>query len=197
MEFMKQIIFVTTTPERVEVITNFLHSMREYSGKYSLFIQSGYEYNQFEFARDHQFDEILTLNDSIEIKDYSLFDLIFETYKGKSVSFTGHPYFLMDMGKFKREPYLQAAYEGSETYIGRGTHEYLFGTKYCECAKEEPVVLFPDLLEPERKVNVTNHWVTYETKFGRKNMILENQYIKKYKGHWTGGMMRSADRNGL
>jgi hypothetical protein len=36
----------------------------------------------------------------------------------------------------------------------------------------------------------------FEAKFGRRNMIMENQYIKKYKAHWTLGMLKNVDKNG-
>jgi hypothetical protein len=37
----------------------------------------------------------------------------------------------------------------------------------------------------------------FEDKFGRKNIILENNYIKKYKGHWTRRMLYNLDKNGF
>lgn len=190
---MKQVIYVATTPGRVEFITNFLQSMKNYDGKYPLFIESSYEYGWFDFAKDHEWDELLFLHDSCEIKDYDLFDNVFETYKGKSVSFTGVPYFLMGLGKFLREPYLKASFPTKNAYMDYKDKEFTFGNDYVKYAGEEPIVLFPDFMENEER----DKGRVMERKFGRRNVILENQYIKKYKGHWTRRMLYNLDKNGF
>jgi len=190
---MKQIIYVATTPGRVEFLTNFLESMRKYDGKYPLFIESSYEYGWFDFARNYEWDELLFLHDSCEIKDYDLFDMVFETYKGKSVSFTGIPYFLMGLGKFLRDPYLKASFDTKNAYMDYKDKEFTFGNDYVKYAGEPPVVLFPEFLENEKK----DKYRAMERKFGRQNIILENQYIKKYKGHWTRKMLYNLDKNGF
>jgi len=189
---MKQIIYVATTPGRYEFISNFLQSMKGYSGKYPVFIESAYEYGWFDFARNHEWDELLFLHDSCEIKDYSLFDEVFETYKGKSVSFTGIPYFLMGLGKFLREPYLKASFDTKNAYMDYQTKEFTFGPNYIKHA-DTPIVLLPDLLDGE-KIEGNRR---FERKFGRQNLVLENQYIKKYKGHWTKRMLYNLDKNGF
>jgi hypothetical protein len=190
---MKQIIYVATTLGRTEFIFNFLNSMKGYNGKYPLFIESSYEYGWFDFARDHQWDELLFLHDSCEIKDYGLFDLVFEEHKGKSVSFSDLPYFIMGLGKFLREPYLASSFDTKNAYIDYQTKEFTFGPRYVELAGEKPVVLFPDFMDNERQ----DYSRKFENKFGRKNIILENKYIKKYKGHWTRRMLYNLDRDGF
>ena len=192
---MKQIIYVATTPGRVEFITNFLQSMSKYDGKYPVFIESCYEYGWFDFALHHEWDELLFLHDSCEIKDYSLFDICFEQYKGKSVSFTDIPYFIMGLGKFLREPYLKASFPTKNAYRDYQMREFTFGNKYVEYAGEKPIVLFSDFMDGERIDH--GHHRKFETKFGRQNLILENQYIKKYKGHWTRYMLYNLDKNGF
>jgi hypothetical protein len=191
---MRQVILVQTTPGRVEILTNFLQSIKNYDGKYPLFIESAYNYSWFDFVTHHEFDEILILHDSVEIKDLSLFDLVFDKYKGRSVSFTGMPYFVMEMGKYKRKPYLESIFEGSETYKGRGQNEFQFGPAYVKNSNEVPVVLFPNMMEcewPGNKKKRKFHW-----KFNRGNLVLENQYIRKYKGHWAECMIRTLDKDG-
>jgi hypothetical protein len=190
---MKQIVYVATTPGRYDFITNFLQSMKGYDGKYPLFIESCYEYGWFDFAKDHQWDELLFLHDSIEIKDYALFDLVFETYKGKSVSFSDKPYFIMGLGKFLREPYLEASFDTKNAYMDYKDKEFTFGNDYVKYADESPIVLFPDLMKNEER----DTYRAMERKFGRRNILLENQYIKKYKGHWTRGMLYNLDKNGF
>jgi hypothetical protein len=191
---MRQVIYVATTPGRVEFITNFLQSVKKYYGKYPIFIESCYEYGWFDFALHHEWDELLFLHDSCEIKDYELFDIVFEQYKEKSVSFTGHPYFLMGLGKFLRDPYIKASFPTKNAYMDYKDKEYTFGQRYLQHSKEEkPVVLFPDFMEPEER----DFYRPMEHKFGRRNIILENKYIKKYKGHWTTHMLYNLDKNGF
>jgi len=191
---MKQIIYVATTPGRYEFIANFLQSMKGYDGKYPLFIESSYEYGWFDFAQSHQWDELLFLHDSVEIKDYALFDLVFEKYKGKSVSFTDTPYFLMGLGKFLRKPYLEVSFDTKNAYMDYKDKEFLFGKIYTK-STETPIVLFPDFMDSERQINgKVRH---FERKFGRQNLVLENQYIKKYKGHWTSTMLYNLDKDGF
>ena len=192
---VKQIVYVATTPGRIEFIKNFLESIREYSGKYPIFIESACGYDWFDFARNHQWDELLFLHDSIEIKDLSFFDLVFETHKGKSVSFSGEPFFIMGLGKFLREPYLKASFPTKNAYMDYKDGEFTFGPEYVKYAGEKPVVLFPDFMDSEREDQ--GHKRPFEQKFGRRNLILENNYIKKYKGHWTRRMLYNLDKNGF
>jgi len=76
-----------------------------------------------------------------------------------------------------------------------GAGEYSFGPTYVKNdGGKEPFVLFPDFLDEEqRQHGLKPH---FERKFGRQNMIMENQYIKKYKAHWTYNMLKNVDRNG-
>jgi len=192
---MKQIIYVASTPGRIDFLTNFLQSVKNYDGKYPIFIESCYHYGWFDFATDHEYDEILFLHDSVEIKDYSLFDLVFDTYRGLSVSFTDKPYFIMGLGKFLRKPYLESSFYTNNAYEDYGPHEFSFGPDYVKHdGGRIPVVLFPDFLEEEQMQHGKRP--RYERKFNRLNLVMENKYIKKYKGHWTANMIKNVDKNG-
>jgi hypothetical protein len=187
---MKQAIFVAATPHRTDFLANFLSFMREYSGKYPIIIYSDYNFSKFDsFMRTTLYDEVLYLADSIEVKDLSLFDLIFEKYKGQSVSFTDVPYFLMGFGKWRRESYIKLPVENQLSYHQGADIEGVKGEKYAEI-DGKPVILFPSLMDRE-------HFdPRYEVKFNRENLILENEYIKKYKGHWHLEMTDNVDLNG-
>jgi len=191
---LRQVIYVASTPGRVDFITNFLQSMKNYDGKYPMFIESWYQYDWFDFAKHHEWDELLFLHDSMEIKDYSLFDIVFEKYKGESVSFTYQPFFIMGLGKYLRKPYLEAAFTTTNAYSDYAPHEYTFGSEYVKCAGKEPIVLFPDFMEEEQMQHGKRPH--YERKFNRQNLVMENQYVKKYKGHWTNNMIKNVDKNG-
>lgn len=192
---MRQVIYVATTPGRIDFITNFLQSVRDYDGKYPIFIESCYNYDWFDFALHHEYDELLFLHDSIEVKDFSIFDLCFETHRGESVSFTESPFFVMGLGKFLRKPYLASVFANNNAYTDYEQHEFTFGDEYVKNVGRNPVVLFPDFLEEEQRQHGKKP--RFEQKFGRRNLIMENNYIKKYKGHWTHNMLKNLDRNGF
>jgi hypothetical protein len=194
----RQIIYVATTPGRIDFITNFLNSVKNYNGKYPIFIESGYGYDWFDFAKNHNYDEILFLHDSVEIKDLSFFDLVFETHKRKSVSLTDVPYFIMGLGKFLREPYLATIATFPpvpDAYMSYRDVEFNFGPRYCEIAKETPVVITPEF----NRCEWTGHKKErrFTTKFGRYNLILQDKYIRKYKGHWRSDMLQGLDGDGF
>lgn len=194
----RQVIYIATTPGRIEFITNFLNSIRKYNGEYPIFIESAYGYDWYDFARNHDYDEIFFLHDSVEIKDLSIFDLVFKTYKGKSVSFDDKPYFIMGLGKFLKKPYIETANlypPVPEAYVAYRDIEFTFGLKYCEVAGEIPVVLSPEFTKCEWTGHKKERRFT--TKFGRYNLILQNQWIKKYKGHWRNDMLFGLDGDGF
>lgn len=187
----KNVIFVKASPTRKEFLDNFMKSMENYNHKYELVISDGSHSAPLEYAQTHDFDEMLILYDSVEIKDLSLFDLVFETYKGKSVSFSDKPYYMMEMGKVKREPYLKSAFPNLKTFKDVCDIECIFGDIYAKNDGENPIVLFPELMEQER--NNPKH----EIKFGRDNIILENKYLKKYKAHWSMEQVIDCDEDGF
>ena len=192
---MRQIIYIATTPGRLDILQNCLASLKAYDGKYPICIESWYQYDWFDFALHNDFDELLFLHDSIEVKDYSIFDLVFESHRGESVSFTGLPFFVMGLGKFLRKPYLASVFPNKNAYMDYGVGEYTFGPTYVKNdGGKEPFVLFPDFMDEEqRQHGKVPH---FERKFGRQNMIMENKYIKKYKAHWTYNMLKNVDKNG-
>ena len=45
---MRQVIYVATTPGRVDFLINFINSMKDYDGKYPVFIESWYQYDWYD-----------------------------------------------------------------------------------------------------------------------------------------------------
>jgi hypothetical protein len=64
--------------------------------------------------------------------------------------------------------------------------EQYFNQEYFKVSN--PVILFPP--KTFDKGNKENN---YEMKFGRNNQILENEYLKKYKGTWNPNMIKESE----
>lgn len=130
-------------------------------------------------AIDHtHFDEFLHLHDSCEVKDPALFDLVFRQYEGASVSLSHN--FLMYIGKYRRETLEQVGIPRVTTKREEHAQEFEWNAKYIAA---EPKLINP--LLPE-----FGDSGVFEDKFGRKNMILDSPYIRKYKGTWDVSMIK-------
>ena len=176
---MKQAIIIPTHKSFNHWYINCVNTIKT---KYPLImVINTDENNQFELAAIHkaismEIDEFVVLQDTIEIKDNDLFKILFEDYKGKSV-------FLNPMGQMFLNKYLLSEIKqiklpivtdkmsaiNAETNIHR---EYI--TKF------KPHILFPKLVDNPKR----------EEKLGRTNMIIENEYLKKYKGCWNPNMVK-------
>lgn len=124
------------------------------------------------------FDEIFFLNTSMVVKDNSIWDLVFKTHAGRSVAVGDK--FLMHLGKYRREiadrvPYPKINGKLDEVTLGEfgWTREYI---------KLEPNYVTIDPM--------TDTFEAFEEKHGRRNMILENQYFKKWKATWHTDMIK-------
>lgn len=116
------------------------------------------------------YNEICILNESMIIKDNSIWDKIFKENEGKSVMLGVN--YLMFFGKFRREklpPFPEIHSKKDDVLLGElgWCGEYMKNDSYVE-------------IQP-----MTDGYSVYEEKNGRNNMILENDYFKKYKGHWN------------
>ena len=130
-----------------------------------------------------KYDEVFLLHDTCEIKNAYLFDLIFEKYPGISVALTRN--FQMHMGKFLRSVLEKVDIPRAKDAWVDADVEESFPPKYIVAADWRYVTLFPGFASvgdwpPER-----------EEKFGRLNMVLENEFLKKYKSKWSRNMIRT------
>lgn len=127
----------------------------------------GYELGALKLLKDRD-DSVFLLQDTTEIKDQSIFDIANE-YEG-SIALCAR--FMSFLGKYRTEVINQIGIpivdgkEHSITLETEWTNQYI---------RNEPNFQFIQPLQdnPNR-----------EFKHGRLNMILENDYIKKYKGTW-------------
>jgi hypothetical protein len=119
-------------------------------------------------------DRFLFLQDSWLIKDDSFWDLL-ESHTG-SVAITADPYFYgCYAGVYERSVIEQIGVPEINTKREAIDNEIAWHKRYVEVAGE-PVVLFPDLSDAKATRQVERH--------GRTNLVLENEYIAKYKGTW-------------
>jgi hypothetical protein len=113
------------------------------------------------------------LQDSVIIKDERLFELLDEK---ASIALTNDPStYGMYMGVYERKhlakidiPIPQSKREAIE-------FEMTWTAKYCQAAKNVRIA-FPDLAD--------RNAVKKEIVFGRENLVLENDFLIKYKGNW-------------
>jgi len=117
------------------------------------------------------YDEMVFLNESMVVKDNAIWDILFKEHDGKSVMLGER--FLMFFGKFRREMVNKLVFPEVKTKVD----DVLLGEgKWCREYMElnDHIELQP-LSDNDRR----------EDKHGRTNMVLENDYFIKWKGHWS------------
>ena len=167
-----QAIVIATTPDTYEWLNNLLQSLRGYKN-YPIVILSDFS---FELGKiRHMFyhtnyREFFLLQDSCEVLDTDIFDIVFNMYSGRNVFFAKKGYMYLNKYtaqglEITRPPLVRTKAEAIE--FENSWHK--------EYAKATSVhTLFPNF-------NKSN---TFKEMFGRTNMVIENQYIRKYKGTW-------------
>jgi hypothetical protein len=138
----------------------------------------------FDYIKENKIDEGFILHDSCEIKDNILFPLVFEQFKGLSVAISPYPVlFGMFIGKYRYEILKDIDIPRVRDKFDEMEQEVEFNNLY---SSKEPnkKLLFNDFADKP------DEWSVYETKWGRKNKILENEYIKKYKATWHRSMAK-------
>lgn len=115
-------------------------------------------------AKEKGYDEFILLHDTCVIKDTKLIDIMFEKEGHVSLS----PGFLMCLGKYVTKDLHELP---PQPMTKRQAIE--FEGQYCSALRGE--CLFTELLDSDK----------FEEKNGRNNMVLENDYIRKYKGFWS------------
>lgn len=151
--------------------------------KYHVLVHENTELNnEFEIgalrkAVSENFDEIFLLPDTCLIKDISIFEKMFVDFAGVSVSY-GTDY-LSFIGKYRKEIIDEIGLPKVATKWDAVGAENTWNRRYIF---EEPdfINLFPDFKDGNN----------FCYKYDRKNMILENEYMIKYKGCWCPSMIK-------
>lgn len=133
-----------------------------------------------------QYDEVIFLHDTMELLDPGLVDYCFTEHAGRSIGFMGGLDFGMNSGKFKpavlrqmRDTVLRVPKDKREAT----EMEYRFGEELLGCDPDAFVMPNPLLDRP-----------VFQRRFGRVNMVLENQYLRKWKGCWSMQLVDDWDR---
>ena len=123
---------------------------------------------------EHQGDSVFLLNETMVIKDHSLFD--------KAAAIDGpaalSPGYLMFCGKFVPEQLSRVKWpvvkdKRADVIYGEA------GVCRDQLAPGVPV-LCPDFTDPDY-----NDEANYQERHGRRNLVLKNDYLIKFKGTWT------------
>lgn len=119
-------------------------------------------------------DRWMLLQDSVVIKDQSFFDKAFAYPKSVAVS-TCPTKFGMYLGIYHRDTLAAIGIPEISTKEEAIYHEMHWSNKYCRA--EDVPVMFTNFTDHNNK-GVVNL-------FDRPNLVLENEYLIKYKGTWS------------
>lgn len=166
---MKRGIVITTHKSTELFLIDLLKSLQDC--KYPIVIvyntdeDNQYERRGLETGRD-LFDEFIYLHDTVLIKDISLFDKLF--YINGMISIA--PNFLMYLGKYESKRLREVNIPQVWDKKGAIAMEFWLRTVFpCPCFD-------PNFVDG-------NH--TFGEKHNRKNMIIENDFLIKYKSTWS------------
>ncbi|HEY9704661.1 MAG TPA: hypothetical protein V6C58_19625 [Allocoleopsis sp.] len=170
---MKRGIVITTHKSTKPFFDDLIKSLKDC--KYPICIVDNTEINHFEkgglLVGMKNFDEFIYLHDTVIIKNLELFDILFSKEGFYSIS----PGFLMYLGKYDSKklstlnlPSVNSKYDAILMEL------WLKHNIPCDCFDKT----FID----------GNH--RFEERHGRKNMVLENDYLIKYKGTWDINMVK-------
>lgn len=174
---MKAII-IATTNGREQWLEQCLESLEGYTRYPKLVTMSGdWELGKIKNASESMvIDEFIFLQDSMVIKDYKWIDEAFD-YHG-SVSIGWRPFF-MYLGKYKTDILRSIEIPKVNNKLDAVNYEYTWPLEYIK-ADPSTKHIFTDLTD-------TNIFLE---KFGRMNMVLENDQLIKYKGTWSLDMVK-------
>jgi hypothetical protein len=138
-----------------------------------------YELGALKWALDHtEFTDFMLLHSSTEVKDLGF---LISLFGEKSVCITER--LGSYMGIYKREILEQMQIPNTPTKSSSVTEEGSFTAQYIIKAPHM-VIDAPEIL-PMRSEK-------YVEKFGRNNMVIENNYLIKYKGCWAPDMIKET-----
>ena len=120
------------------------------------------------------YDEIFFLNETMVVKDNSLWHLIFQNFKGVTVMMGEK--FQMFLNKYQREVVEQTSFP----VVNSRLEDVMMGEDAWHRDYEQACGTW-ESIHPIGD----GHMTGWEDKHGRMNKVLENPYIKKWKHHWN------------
>jgi hypothetical protein len=166
------LIVIGSSPERQEWLSDCSSSIKR---EHIAVVNTGFELGKIAWVINNtNADRFLFLQDSWLIKDEGFWDLL-ESHPS-SVAINADPYYFgCYTGVYERwvideigVPFMRDKREAIKNEID-------WHKAYVEVAGK-PAVLFPELTDNNATGTVERH--------GRINLVLENDYIAKYKGTW-------------
>ena len=165
-------IVIATTPGREQWLQQCLASI-----KHPVLVLSDFT---FELGKinwifnNTKIDRFMFLQDSVVIKNQSLFDLLLKD-KG-SISLTNDPcMYGMYLGVYERQILEKIEIPVPKTKAESIAYELSWTDNYCKAARNVRLA-FTDFSDSRSKRK--------QVLFGRENLVLENDFLIKYKGNW-------------
>lgn len=165
-------IVIATTPGRQEWLKQCLNSI---SKPVLVLSDFTFELGKINWIFNNtKIDRFMFLQDSIIIKDEKIFELLYED-KG-SIALTNDPcMYGMYMGIYERHVLEKVDIPIPKSKAESIQYELTWTDAYCKAARNVRLA-FTDLTDSRAKRK--------EVIFGRENLVLENDFLIKYKGNW-------------
>jgi hypothetical protein len=158
----------------IEYLEEVMHICRVMDWGYAVNREDRYELGAFEVAlRNTDWDEFLFLQDTFEVLDQSFIGVVMETPGSVALG----PTFFHYAGKWLRSV-LETMDIPVVTSKQQSAHwEHTFSRLYWERVGPAGVMVADPAFHDGNPAR-------FEDRFGRHNMILENQWYRKYKADW-------------
>lgn len=165
-------IVIATTPGRQDWLKQCLNSI---SKPVLVLSDFTFELGKINWIFNNtKIDRFMFLQDSIIIKDERIFELLYED-KG-SIALTNDPcMYGMYMGIYERHVLEKVDIPIPKSKAESIQYELTWTEAYCKAARNVRLA-FTDLTDSRAKRK--------EVIFGRENLVLENDFLIKYKGNW-------------
>ena len=166
------LIVIGSSPDRQNWLSECSASINR---EHIAVVNTGFELGKIDWViKNTKAKRFLFLQDSWVIKDDSFWELL-ENEEG-SVCLTADPYYYgCYAGIYERRVIEQIGIPVIESKLDAIENEIAWHKDYVRIAGE-PKVLFPDLTDKNATKTVEKN--------GRTNLVLENDYLVKYKGTW-------------
>lgn len=170
---MKPIIIIATSPLRDHWVSQCIQSIRDIP--YLVVCEEGFELGKIRWVFENTtLERFFFLQDSCVVKNSEFINLAFN-YPG-SVAVSNCPVKMgMYLGIYTRQTLSQISIPYVRDKEEAIRYEVTWSNQYCSIEPDIPT-LFPEFNDQNaRKI---------ENRFGRQNLVLENEYLIKYKGTW-------------
>ena len=141
-----------------------------------------FELSAFEANKQLKLDEFLLLPATTEIVDNNLLKMVFVNLKGRSVAFSTYPtIFGMFIGKYRKSIVDNMDFVMPKNKEEAVEMEMTFNQQYLQL-DPNTTILWRDFVDNDNIVEI----------FGEKRMLIENPFIKKWKGTYHRDMIKNA-----